>query len=145
MCGLLLALLIVYAMSPKQFVSLMNRAFAPFVERSIATRTRLTLEHPEGGDVTIPVGRAVSFRVWVDGRIPDAEGSEALRLQYRYSDTDPYESRVLEQGDGPRQWLSTIRAGEVHNGFWYKITGGDAEPPSTGCKSTPVRSSPALM
>ena len=38
-CGLLLALLIVYAMSPKQFVSLMNRAFAPFVERSIATRT----------------------------------------------------------------------------------------------------------
>ncbi|HEV3078853.1 MAG TPA: hypothetical protein VGY66_03715, partial [Gemmataceae bacterium] len=139
--GLFLGLLILYVMSPQQFVSLMNRAFAPFVEASIATRTRLTLLQPEGGDLVIPVGRAVSFSVWVDGKIPDAANPDGLKLQYRYNDTDPYEARPLEQGDGPRQWLTNLRAGEVHNGFWYKITGGDAE---TAEYRVQVRSSPLL-
>ena len=139
--ALLVGLMILYAMSPQQFVSLVNRSFAPFVEASIATRTRLTLLQPEGGDLVIPVGRAVSFGVWVDGKIPDAAGPDALQLQYRYSDTDPYEVRPLEQADGPRQWFTSLRAGEVHNGFWYKITGGDAETPEYRVQ---VHSSPLL-
>src|SRR5207302_10930295 len=41
----------------------------------------------------------------------------------------------------PRQWVTGIRAGEVHNGFWYKVTGGDAETPEYHVQ---VRSSPLL-
>ena len=37
-------------------------------EGSIATRTQLTLLRPETGDITVPVGRAVTFTVQVRGK-----------------------------------------------------------------------------
>ena len=91
--GLLLAMLILYVLGPQQFLSLINRAFAPFVEASIATRTQITIQQPEAGNATIPVGRAVAFAVWVDGKVPDPNDPDALKLLYRYNDTDAYEEK----------------------------------------------------
>jgi hypothetical protein len=134
-------LLVLFALGPRQFFSLLNRAFAPFVESSIATRTRLTLLRPEEGNLTVPVGRAVSFAVFVDGTVPDASSPQALRLLYRYSPGDPFEERLLSPGDSGREWITTVLAAEVHNGFWYKVTGGDAE---TAEYRVQVRSTPLL-
>jgi hypothetical protein len=139
--GLFLTLLVLYVMSPQQFLSLMNRAFAPFVEASIATRTRLELRKPESGDLTVPVGRAVSFEVWVEGRIPDPAKADALKLLYRYGPADPYQERAMDRGDSDRLFVSVIRPEEVQTGFWYKITGGDAETPEYRVQ---VRSTPLL-
>lgn len=139
--ALFLGMLILFVLGPRQFLSLLNRAFAPFIEAPIATRTYIQLERPEGGDVTIPIGRAVSFSVWVEGRVPESSSSEALRLLYRYNRSDPYQSRLLEPGDSSRQWVTNLLAPEVHNGFWYKVAGGDAE---TAEYRVQVRSTPLL-
>jgi collagen type III alpha len=125
--ALLGLVLLFYILSPRQLQSLLKRAFAPFTEASIATRTQITIQKPEERDVTIPIGHAISFSVWVDGRVPDQNSSEALKLLYRYSQSDPYEQRLLEAGESHRVWNTTMLAPDVHNGFWYKFTGGDAE------------------
>ncbi|HLJ95140.1 MAG TPA: DUF4175 family protein [Gemmataceae bacterium] len=138
--GLFVCLLILFVLGPRQFMSLMSRAFAPFVEAPIATRTRILIEQPEGGDVTIPIGQAVRFVAWVEGRIPENSSPEALRLLYRYNPSDPYQTRLLEQGESTRQWFANLLASEVHNGFWYKMAGGDAETAEyhVGVRSTPL-------
>jgi collagen type III alpha len=138
---LCVCMLVLFLLGPRQFLSLMNRAFAPFVEAPIATRTRLLLEQPEGGNITIPIGKAVGFSVWVEGRVPEPSSPEALKLLYRYNPSDPYLTRLLERGESSRQWISSLVASEVHNGFWYKVAGGDAE---TQEYRVQVRSTPLL-
>jgi hypothetical protein len=134
--GLFLTLLIFFVLGPRQFLSLINRAFAPFESGTIATRTHLTLLQPEEGDITVPIGRAVSFSVRVGGRVPDT-----VKLLYRYNLSDPYEEKFFERNDSANEWYATVRASEVHNGFWYKVTGGDAETPEYRVQ---VRSTPLL-
>lgn len=129
LAGLLFGLFILFFLGPPQFLSLLRRAFAPFQEIGIATRTQITLLQPEGGDHTIGVGRGVSFLAAVDGRVPDPNRSDALRLLFRHQPTDPYTERPLERADGKSEWSAVVPAAEVQNGFWYKIAGGDAETP----------------
>lgn len=137
---LLFAMFVQFVVGGRQFISLFGRAFAPFVEASIKTRTQLTLLQPETGDTTVAVGQAVSFRVQVTGRIPAPEKPDALKLLYRYHAGEPYEEQRLEP-DSTREWVTTFPAFQVHNGFWYKITGGDAE---TAEYRVRVRSTPLL-
>src|SRR5262249_58906871 len=89
----------------------------------------------------LPLGRAVAVSVWVEGKIPNPAKPDALRLLYRYGPSDPYEERLLTRGDQEREWGTLMQAAEVHNGFWYKVTGGDAETPEYRIQ---VRSSPLL-
>src|SRR5262245_272481 len=127
--GLLVGLLILFFLGPTQFFSLISRAFAPFTNITVANRTQLTLVKPEGGDAEVPMGRAVSFTVEVGGRIPGPGQPDALRLHYRYNPNDGYEEKALERGESAHLWVTTIPAALVQNGFWYKITGGDAATP----------------
>jgi hypothetical protein len=138
--ALFVCLLILFVLGPRQFFSLMNRAFAPFSESPIATRTRLEIERPEGGDVTIPIGRAIDFSVWVEGRIPETSSPEALKLLYRYNLGDPYQTRPLERGESSREWFTSLLASEVHNGLWYRMAGGDTQTPEyhVQVRSTPL-------
>jgi hypothetical protein len=139
--GLFLALLVLFFQGPPQFFSLMGRAFAPFVDSPLATRTRLTIVQPEGGDVTVPVGHGVTFVVEVDGRVPDSHKPDALRFLFHYQPAEPCQERQLEQGDSNRLWTVTLPAYDVHNGFVYKFAGGDAETPEHQVR---VRSTPLL-
>jgi collagen type III alpha len=111
-----------------QAFSLLQRAFAPFEEVAIASRTDLTLLQPEGGDVTVPLGRPVTFRVHVTGRVPRVNEPDALRLHYRYNPTDPYVEQNLEQ-DADGEWATALVADQVQSGLWYMIRGGDAQTP----------------
>ncbi|MBV9122239.1 MAG: hypothetical protein JO112_02620, partial [Planctomycetes bacterium] len=139
--ALFLALVVLFLRSgPFQFVSLIKHAFTPFVETPIATRTVIHLVQPEGGDVTVPVGQAVSFTAQVEGKIPDPRNADALKVLYRYRQDEPYQEQPLERGDGS-QWTAMVPAFQVHNGFWYKITGGAAETPEYRVQ---VRSIPLL-
>jgi hypothetical protein len=137
---LFLVALILFLLGPRQFGSLLNRAFVPFAEASLATRTRLILLRPEGGDAIIPLGRAVSIAVQVEGKIPDPAKPDALRLLYRHNPADPYEEKLLKRGDSSREWEITVPPAQVHNGLWYKVTGGDAETPEyrVQVRSTPL-------
>jgi hypothetical protein len=118
--------LFIYGARP--FASLLGRTFAPFVERSIATRTQLNLLRPQGGDATVSVGQSVVFAVEVNGRVPEPNKPDALKLLFRYQPEDSYEERPL-QHDSDREWSTVLPGFQVQNGLWYKITGGDAETP----------------
>ncbi len=139
--ALFLCLLVLFIWGPRQFGSLMTRAFAPFGDGSLATRTHLILLRPEGGNVAVPLGRPVPIGVQVEGRVPDPRKPDALKLHFRYNQTDPAEERPLKRGDSSGEWEITIPAAQVHNGFWYKVTGGDAETPEYRVQ---VRSTPLL-
>lgn len=134
-------LFFLFISSPRQFISLLGRAFAPFRESTIATRTQLTLLEPAGGNVVLPVGKALTVDVRVDGRVPDPRKPDALRVLYRTSEADPFESRLLEVTEDNRLWRTTLLATDIKTGLDYKIAGGDAETPDY---HVTVRSRPLL-
>src|SRR5579884_2748601 len=114
-----------FLVGPAPFVSLLKRTFNPFEAAGVSTRTRLTLLKPEGGNATITVGRGVNFVVDVGGKVPNPKGADAVKLLYRYEEGDPWlERRLVQESSG--DWTTSLSAIEVKNGFWYKITGGDA-------------------
>ncbi|MBY0524967.1 MAG: hypothetical protein K2R98_16295 [Gemmataceae bacterium] len=141
--GILIAMIAVLAiLGPTQFFSLFGRAFKPFVEGSIATRTRLSIAQPAAGDAMVPVNHPVTFVVRVEGRVPDPNKPDALRLLFRYNADEPvWLERRLERGDSDQEWTYRLAAFEVQNGFWYKIAGGDFE---TAEHHVAVRSSPLV-
>jgi hypothetical protein len=127
-------------LGPRQFSFFLGRAFNPFMSAaSVPTRTQLTVLRPEGGNTTLTIGRALPIVVQVDGRIPDPRNPDALKLLYRYQEGDPYQERFLQE-DAGREWSTVVSALDVHDGFWYKITGGDAETPEyrVNVRTTPL-------
>lgn len=126
-----------FSLGPRKFFSLLERAFAPFRETVIASRTQLTLIRPEG-DVTVPVGRSVPFTVRIEGRVPDASKPDAPKVLYRYQPDEPYEKQPLER-ESDWEWSGAMPAFQVRTGFWYKVTAGDAETPEyrVTVRSTP--------
>lgn len=139
--GMLIGLAILFLAGPRQFASLLYRAFAPFTEGTIASRTQISIVQPENGDVTVAIGKAVHVAAWVQGKIPDPNKADAVRLLFRYNPSDPYQERALERGDDAHDWATTVPAAQVRNGFWYKVAGGDAETPEYRVQ---VRSAPLL-
>jgi len=98
--------------------------------------TEIRIVKPEGGNGTVAEGRAVSIEAVVQGRQTDA-----VRFLYRHHQTDTYEERPMERGETARDWVITIPAFEVHNGFWYKVLGTEA---ATDEFHIEVRSAPAF-
>src|SRR5262249_24086866 len=129
-----------FLLGPSPFVSLLKRAFNPFNQVGVSTRTQLALIKPEGGDVTVTVGRGVNFVVEVSGKVPDPKAADAVKLLYRYEESDPWLERLLMPEAG-REWTTSLSAIEVKNGLWYKITGGDA---ATEEYRIRVRAAPAV-
>ncbi len=123
---LVLVLFVWFLTGPGQLVSLLARAFAPFEKTIIAARTTITLINPPNGDAQVPMRQDVVIRVQVTGRIPRVNQPDALRLHFRYRQRDPYIVRPLEE-DADGQWSRTLVPDDVQDGFWYKVTGGDAE------------------
>ncbi|MHB1426449.1 MAG: hypothetical protein ACYC3I_25080 [Gemmataceae bacterium] len=129
-----------FAIGPSPFLSLFKRTFNPFGVGGVSTRTQLTLLKPEGGDAIVTVGRGVNFAVEVTGRVPNPKAADAVKLLYRHEEGDPWQERLLIQ-EPSREWTTALSAIEVRNGFWYKISGGDAE---TSEYRVAVRAAPAI-
>src|SRR5262249_39826924 len=72
---------------------------------------------------------------------PDRAGPDALRFLFRYQPNVPYEERAPEPGDTTGEFTLIVPAYEVHNGFFYKFQGGDAETPEFQVR---VRSAPLI-
>jgi hypothetical protein len=126
--GLLLVLLVWYLMAPGQVESLLQRALFPFKKAGIASRTEIAILTPRGGNAEVPVRQDVQIRVQVSGRVPRVNQPDSLKLHYRYRRSDPYIVRPLDE-DADGEWIKTLVADEVQDGFFYKVTGGDVETP----------------
>ncbi|HET6573283.1 MAG TPA: hypothetical protein VFG68_06755 [Fimbriiglobus sp.] len=143
--GLLLALLaaLFVVFKPAPFLSLVSRTFNPFTVTKIATRTELSIEEPQGGDVTVTAGDPVTVRVYVGGSVPDPDGPGRVRLRVRYNPAVPeYDELPLEPGGTAREWVLRVPRTVVQNGFWYTVAGGDAE---TAEHRVTVRSRPLFQ
>ena len=132
--GLFLGILMVilatlfFSWRATQFSSLLRRAFLPFTPQPIATRTQITLLHPEGGDATITQGQTFSVQVHLSGRIPSEQSEERPRLLLRHSlQQQDYEEVPLQRGETTRIWNGKVPDYLTQVGFWYKIAAGDAE------------------
>ncbi len=134
--GLLIALL--FWIGPGDFFFHLRRSFAP--SPATATRTTLTVVQPAGGDATVTAGKPVKIAIAVGGKVPDPGSTTALMLHYRYDQTDPYTTHWL-QADATGEWARSFSPLEVRDGFYYKISGGDAETPEYQIK---VQSSPLV-
>jgi collagen type III alpha len=125
--GLFVVLVILFAVSPQQFASLLARAFLPFRDIRMANRATITLIKPNG-DVEVPHNQRVEFVAEITGRFPKVNHPQAPTLWRRYGPSDPFVPMALEE-DGNGQWSKTLAADQIQNGFWYKITAADAETP----------------
>jgi hypothetical protein len=110
------------------FGTLLARTFAPFGSGATAQRTQLTIERPVNGDAVLGVGQSFTVAIRVEGRVPDPQKPDALKLLFRYRDGEPYEEQPLEPDSGD-VWMTVLPPSRTYNGFWYKVTGGDAETP----------------
>ena len=104
----------------------------------MATRTEIVLMDPEGGNFQITAGQAFTVRVRVNGRVP-----KTLKLITRPTKTDPEQEHWLDPDKGAAgEWVVTVPASDVKNGFFYRVVGGDA---STDEYYVEVRSTPAIL
>ncbi len=120
-----------FILGPGLFLSYAGRAFAPFGasgKTAPPTATRLTVVKPADGNAVVPDDRPFEMLVRVDGRTPNPKGADALKMQFRYAPEAAYQQRLLDADDAGR-WGATLAPNEIQEGFWYKITGGDAETP----------------
>jgi collagen type III alpha len=135
---LLIFMLTMFVVSPHQFLSVLGRAFAPFRDFAMATRANITLVEPQGGDVTVPPSRSITFRVRIEGRFPALNLPGSPRLQFRYNQEDAFAEQPLDQ-DLDGTWYTIMPADQVINGgLWYKIAAGDAETREYLIKVVPI-------
>jgi hypothetical protein len=120
---------------PAPFGSYLNRAFAPFGKTAVATRTQVQIVRPENGDAVVTIGNPVIIVAQVTGRVPAARDRDAPCLLYRHDPAEPYQKRYLLRDDTGSDWATTVAPKDVGNGFWYKVTAGDAETPEYHVRS----------
>ena len=120
-----------FAFGPGRFLGYVGRAFAPFGASGKAAppaATRLTVVKPAEGNAVVPDDRPFEMVVQVDGQAPNPKAADALKMLFHYQPDAAYQQRPLEADDGGR-WGATLAPNDIQEGFWYKITGGDAETP----------------
>ncbi len=123
----------------RPFLGFLGRTFAPFGANdtnALPTATQIRVVKPAEGNAVVTGDRPLEILVRVDGRVPDPKADDALMLHFRYSPSAPYDRRPLEADDGGR-WGVSLPAVDVKDGFWYKVTGGDAETPEYRVRLTP--------
>ncbi|MEO2091638.1 MAG: DUF4175 family protein, partial [Gemmataceae bacterium] len=113
-----------------QFSSLVSRAVNPFANTAIASRTRIDLLEPAGGNATVTDGEQLNVAISIGGRLPDAAGPEKPRLLVRHNpDSAEYDEFPLVRGDGSRDFSLMVPRSVIQNGFWYRVAAGDGLTP----------------
>ncbi len=126
----------------RQFFDLVGRAANPFKTGALATQTEILVDEPEGGDVTLTEGQPLTVSIRLNGRVPDPLGPTQARLLIRYNpDSDEIVEVPLVKGESSRDFNSLLSRSTILNGFWYRVSAGDATTPEY---RVIVRSKPGL-
>ena len=126
--GVLAVLFLVFKFT--QFTSLFTRAVNPFGAGAIATQTQLELKAPPDGNASIIDGDPLTIAIQLSGRLPKPADADAPKLLVRYNaaDTD-YAELSLLPGETNGAYSLDVPRSTILNGFWYKLTAGDATTP----------------
>ena len=129
---------LLFALGGRKLFSHLGRAFLPFGGTGVATRTHFILIEPAGGNTTVAANQPVTIRVHVEGHVP-----REIKLLTRPTQSDPEQERWLEEAsDAHGDWVVTVNALDVKNGFYYRVVGGDA---STDEFCVTVHASPTIL
>src|SRR5262249_36568447 len=82
--------------------------------------------------------QSVTIVARVSGRVPDPRAKDAPCLLYRHDPSEPYRQRYLQADEGGSEWAATVAPNDVKEGFYYKVTAGDAETPEYRVTSRPA-------
>jgi collagen type III alpha len=121
-------LIVLLAIVPRQFGSLMARAFLPIGPHSLATQTTIVILKPGSGDVTVPANQRIEFLARIEGRFPPANAIGAPALWFRQTMND-VPVRVPLEEDNLGQWGIRLGPDQIRTGIFWKITAGDASSP----------------
>jgi collagen type III alpha len=118
----------------------LQRIFTPF-SFSSEPRTTITITRPVNGDDTVTIRHPVTITAHIEGKIPDPKSAGAVKLLVRYQENEPYLDRLMRQ-DGS-DFTVSLAAGDVRDGFLYKVVAGDMETPEyrISVRSTPLLTS----
>lgn len=123
-----LGLIVLLAIVPRQFGSLMARAFMPVRTSVLASQTVITVIKPGLGDITVPANQRVEFLARIEGRFPPPNSPGAPALLFRQTKTDAPVRVPLEE-DNLGQWTVRLGPDQIRTGIFWKIIAGDAATP----------------
>jgi collagen type III alpha len=127
-CILVLGLGILFFLVPRQFGSLMARAFVPIGGNALQPATTIAILKPGTGDVIVPANQRVDFLAKIEGTVPAPNTLGAPSLYYRYTTNDAF-VRVPLDIDNIDQWSVRLSPDQVRTGLFWKITASDASTP----------------
>jgi collagen type III alpha len=136
---LFIGLVILFAIVPRQFGSLLWRAYVPLDFRVINPGTTITILKP-GIDAVVPASQRVEFLARIDGRVPVVNTPGAPALLYRYT-TNDVPVRVPLEEDINGQWGARLSPDQLRTGLFWKITAGSAASPEAQLR---VRAQPFI-
>lgn len=134
---LFVGLVVLCALVPRQFGSLMGRAFLPIRSATLARATTITVVKP-APDAVVALGQRVDFVAKIEGRIAPVNSPGAPALLYRHTTSDAA-VRVPLELDNLGQWVVRLSPDQVRAGLYWKIVAGDVETPEAQLR---VRSAP---
>lgn len=137
----LVGLIVLFAIVPRQFGSLMARAFLPVGPSTLASQTSIVVVKPAMGDVMVPAHQRVDFLVRIEGRVPEPNTPAAPALHFRATQTDVAVRVPLEE-DNLGQWVARLTPDQLRSGIFWKITAGDAATPESQIR---VRAHPFVL
>jgi hypothetical protein len=127
---LLTLITLFFVLRLNQFSSLLGRAFAPFSSDPIATRTRLSITKPEPADATVTKGQQIVIAAVVQGKIPDPNSPDRVRVLIRHNPTSSnFEEVPMEPSQRPGaagEWEAKVPEYLHLTGFYYQVAAGDA-------------------
>jgi hypothetical protein len=142
---LLTLVVLFFVLRLNQFSSLVGRAFVPFSSDLIATRTRLELTRPEPPDATFTKGQTIVIAVALQGRLPDPNGPDRVRLLIRHNPASPNFEEVpmepAQRAGAGGEWEAKVPDYLHLNGFYYQVAAGDARTPE---HKITVRTAPTI-
>ncbi len=137
-CVLFIGLVVLFAIVPRQFGSLLARAFVPIRPSVDNPAVTIAILKPGVGDVVVPTNQRVEFLARIDGRFPPTNSPGAPALLYRYTTNDIPVRLPLEE-DNLGQWGVRLSPDQLRTGLYWRIAAGDASSPEVQVK---VRSQP---
>ena len=125
---LLVALLVWFALSPGQFLSLVQRALAPFEKEQLRPPPSSAGQSQERQPGLLTREQDVPVRVEITGRVPGVNESKSPKIHYRYSADGRYSERPLDRDpQNPGEWTFTVKRDLIRTGLLYKLSAGDTE------------------
>ncbi|MFM8931657.1 MAG: hypothetical protein ACKOS8_07260 [Gemmataceae bacterium] len=123
------ALVLLIATARGNSLNRLAEALMPFDGGGLFRRTQISLLEPKAGNGSIRLGQDCLVRVMLQGELP-AEGSDQAPALHFWHQEGAEPQTILflpdKDPDSRSVWSAVVHRDQVLQGFWYRVTAGDA-------------------